>query len=187
MCCPTSTELKPVPESNGPRVVINFNKNAVTWDGDLATAVPEMIKTMIDESITFLAEKENVGEAWKAVFPDTLTAQSKIAIKVPLGCAIEKIAPHWSAAKAIIDGLRAMDFNGTKFPIENIIVYDMNCQNKLKTFGYTTENLGNVKIVYDNKGSGYSDGAKSGGRTLQYAKSLNEADFLINLFRPADM
>lgn len=180
-----STELKPGPGNKWPgRVVINFNKNAVTWNGDLATAVPEMIKTMIDESITFLTGKETVGEAWKAVFPDTLTAKSKIAIKVPLGYAIQKIAPHWAAAKAIIDGLRAMDFNGTKFPIENIIVYDMNCQNKLKTFGYTTENLGNVKIVYDNKGSGYSDGAKSGGRTLQYAKSLNEADFLINLFRP---
>lgn len=176
-----STELKPGPGNKWPgRVVINFNKNAVNWDKDTASAAPEVIKTMINESITFLTGKETVGEAWKAVFPDTLTAQSKIAIKVPLGCAIEKIAPHWSAAKAIIDGLQQMDFNGTKLPAENITVYDMRCSNNLSRFSYTSQNLGNVKIVYDSMGSGFSDGA----RNQQYAKSLKEADFLINLFRP---
>ncbi len=179
-----STELKPGPGNKWPgRVVINFNKSAVTWNGDSANAVPEVIKTMIDESITFLTDKNNVGEAWKAVFPDTITAQSKIAIKVPLGCAIEKIAPHWAAVKAIIDGLQKMDFNGTKFPAENITVYDMRCSNNLSRFGYTTQNLGNVKIVYDSMGSGYTDGAVVNNRNLQYAKSL-QADFLINLFRP---
>lgn len=179
-----STELKPGPGNKWPgRVVINFDKNAVVWDKDNATAVPEMIKTMIDDCITFLTEKETVGEAWKAVFPDTLTAQSKIAIKVPLGCAIEKIAPHWAATKAIIDGLQQMDFNGTKFPAENITVYDMRCSNNLSKFGYTTQNLGNVKIVYDSMGSGYTDGAIVNNSARQYAKSL-QADFLINLFRP---
>ncbi len=180
-----STELKPGPGNKWPgRVVINFNKNAVNWNGDLATAVPDVIKSMIDDSILFLTEKNDIGEAWKTVFPDSLTAQSKIAIKVPLGCAIQKIAPHWAASKAIIDGLQKMDFNGTKFPATNITIYDMNCQNKLQSYGYTTQNLGNVKIVYDSMGSGFTDGAKSGNSTLQYAKSLNGADFLINLFRP---
>ena len=180
-----STELKPGPGNKWPgRVVINFNKNVVTWKGSAANAVPEVIKTMIDESILFLTEKESVGEAWKAIFPNNLTAKSKIAIKVPLGCAKQKIAPHWAATKAIIDGLQQMDFNGTRFPAENIIVYDMRCNNNLNSFGYTTQNLGNVKIVYDRMGSGYNDGAISNNRNLQYATSLKEADFLINLFRP---
>lgn len=179
-----STELKPGPGNKWPgRVVVNFDKSAVTWDGSNASAVPAVIQTMVNDSVLFLTEKEDIGEAWKAVFPASLSAQSKIAIKVPLGCATQKVAPHWAAAKAIIDGLQKMDFNGTKFPVANITVYDMRCQNKLQSYGYTTANLGNVKIVYDSQGSGYTDGAIVNNRNLQYAKSL-QADFLINLFRP---
>ncbi|HEX2957056.1 MAG TPA: twin-arginine translocation signal domain-containing protein [Chitinispirillaceae bacterium] len=162
------------------RVVINFDKNAVTMDGAKGTAVPEMLKTMVDKSIQVLTEKEDIGEAWKAVFPASLTAQSIIAIKIPLGCADQKIAPHWSFVKAITDGLQKMDFNGTKFPGSNITIYDMRCNNRLADYGYTSANFGNVKIVYDSEGTGATDGAKG----LQYAKSLKAANFLINVFRP---
>ncbi|HEX2959624.1 MAG TPA: twin-arginine translocation signal domain-containing protein [Chitinispirillaceae bacterium] len=176
-----SSELKVGKGNKWPgKVVINFDKKAVIMDGATGEADPDVIKAMIDKSIKVLTEKDDIGEAWKTVFPDSLTAQSTIAIKVPLGCAKQKIAPHWAAVKAITDGLQMMDFSGTKFPASNITIYDMRCQNKLSSYGYTSANFGNVKIVYDSEGSDYADGANN----LQYAKSLKAANFLINVFRP---
>ncbi|HON10192.1 MAG TPA: DUF362 domain-containing protein [Chitinispirillaceae bacterium] len=178
--------LNPGPGNKWPgRVVINFNKNAVIMNGINATAVPEVIRAMVDEGILCLTGLTTLGEAWKAVFPSTLTAQSKIAIKVPLGCATQKMAPHWASVKAITDGLQQMDFNGTKFPASNITIYDSRCSNRLSSYGYNTANFGNqIKIVYEEKdGSGYTDGAKN-NQYNRYAPSLHDADFLINVFRP---
>jgi hypothetical protein len=163
------------------RVVINFNKGAASFSASgVGTTVTSVVKTMVDDSIMRLTDKTTVGEAWKAVFPATLSATSKIAIKLPLGCAAQTVAPHWSLVKAITDGLQLMDFNGTKFPAANITIYDMRCSNNLSGFGYTATNFPNVKIVFDSMGTGYTDGAKN----QQYAKSLNSANFLINVFRP---
>jgi hypothetical protein len=166
------------------RVVINFNKAAATLTpAGVGTTDTATVKTMVDESIMKLTDQTTVGAAWKAVFPASLSATSKIAIKIPLGCADQTVAPHWSLVQAITEGLQLMDFSGTKFPAANITIYDMNCSNKLSTYGYSTGTAGhfpNVKIVFDSYGSGYTDGA----RNLQYAKSLNAANFLINVFRP---
>jgi hypothetical protein len=176
----SAKELAAGPGNKWPgRVVINFNKNAVVMNGANATAVPSVIREMVNASILRLAGKTTIGAAWKAVFPASLTAASTIAIKVPLGCAISTIAPHWSSVKAITDGLQQMDFSGTKFPAGNITIYDMRCSNNLTDYGYTAENFPGVKLVYDTMGTGYTDGARNG----QYAKSLR-SDFLINVFRP---
>ncbi len=177
-----STALSAAPGNKWPgRVVVNFNKNAVVLNGTSATVQPDAVKKMVDDSIKLLTGESTIGAAWKAIFPSTLTAQSKIAIKVPLGCAAKDVAPHWSSVKAMIDGLLQMDINGSKLQAANITVYDMRCSNNLQSYGYTTANLGNgVKIVFDSEGSGYSDGANG----KQYAKSLNGANFLINAFRP---
>ena len=161
------------------RVVINFNKNAVTMNGANATAVPVVIREMVNASILRLTGETTIGAAWKAVFPASLTAASTISIKVPLGCANSTIAPHWSSVRAITDGLQEMEFNGNKFPAANITIYDMRCRNNLANYGYTSETFPGVKIVYDSMGSGYTDGA----RNQQYAQSLRNT-FLINVFRP---
>jgi hypothetical protein len=158
------------------RVVVNFNKDAVKG----TTIQPDTVVKMVDDSIKLLTGEKTIGAAWKSIFPTTLSAQSKIAIKVPLGCAAQNVAPHWSSVKAIIDGLLQMDIGGAKLAASNITVYDMRCQNKFTSFGYTTNNLGaGVNIVFDSEGSGYTDGAKN----EQYAKTLHNADFLINVFR----
>jgi hypothetical protein len=159
------------------RVVINFNRSAITLPSTVDTAA---VKKMIDDSVLLLAGKEAIGEAWKAIFPATLSATSKIAIKVPLGCANQTMAPHWSSVKAIIDGITQMDFAGTKFPAANITIYEMQCSDNFSRYGYTATNLPGVKILRDSNSSGATDGAKN----LQYAKSLQSADFLINVFRP---
>ena len=183
-----TTALTPGPGNKWPgRVVVNFNKNAVTMNGNTGTAAPDVIKSMVNESILSLTGQTSIGAAWKAIFPSSLTAQSKIAIKVPLGCATQKMAPHWSSVKAITDGLQQMDFNGTKFPGSNITIYDSKCQNKLSSYGYNSTNFGSqIKIVYDPYGKNYSDGAVDyqGNRYSSYAQTLNSHNFLINVFRP---
>jgi anaerobic selenocysteine-containing dehydrogenase len=71
--------------ANGPgnkwpgRVVVNFNKSAVTGTTTVNEAV---VKQMVDDSIKLLTDQATVGAAWKAVFPSTLSATSKIAIKI---------------------------------------------------------------------------------------------------------
>jgi hypothetical protein len=172
----TSTDMKPGPGNKWPgRVVVNYNKQAIA-----ATKIDTSIaKKMIDDSIKLLTDMKTVGEAWKSIFP-VITETTKIAIKVPCGCAVAAMAPHWSTVKAIIDGLLQMDLGGKKLPLANITIYDMNCKNNFATCDFTAANLPDVTIVYDKLGSGFTDGAKN----LQYAKTLNGADYLINVFRP---
>ena len=50
------------------KVAINFNKAAVKSDAADETVVAKMV----DQTIKLLTGKEDVGEAWKSVFPDTL-------------------------------------------------------------------------------------------------------------------
>jgi hypothetical protein len=173
----SATAVTPGPGNKWPgRVVINFNKTAVTG---ITTAVPAVIQKMVDDAILRLTDQSTVGAAWKAVFPTTLSAASKIAVKITTANS-GLPAPHWSSVKAIIDGLQQMDFNGTKFPAANITLYEANVTNP-SAAGYTAANLGSsVKIVNDSMVSG-GDGALN-NRT--YASTLKNADFLINVFSP---
>jgi len=176
-----AVELKVGPGNKWPgRVVINFNKAAVglnvSGNPEVATTI---VKKMVDDSVLFLTEKTDIGEAWKSIFPATLSATSTIAIKVPLGCATQRMSPHFSSVKAIIDGLTSMDFGGTKFPAANITIYEMRCSDNFSKYGYTSANLPGVKIIRDSNTQGATDGAKN----QQYAKSL-QSTFLINVFRP---
>jgi hypothetical protein len=174
--------LTPGPGNKWPgRVAINFNKDAVTRSGSNATAVPATIAKMVDDTIMLLTGESTIGAAWKAVFPSSLTAQSKIAIKVnTLNSGTP--APHWSSVKAITDGLQLMDFSGTIFPAANITIYEA-VGNKLSAAGYSSTNFGStIKIANDtsNLVAG-GDGALS-NRT--YAGTLKDAAFLINVFSP---
>ncbi|MDD5674593.1 MAG: twin-arginine translocation signal domain-containing protein [Chitinivibrionales bacterium] len=176
------TALSAGPGNKWPgRVVINFDKTAVTMNGISATANQIQIPKMVNAAILQLTGQTTLAVAWQAIFPSSLSATSKIAIKVPLGCANSIMAPHWTAVKAITDGLQQMSINGTAFPAANITIYDMKCSNNLSPYGYTAAHFPGVNLVYEGgNGSGYSDGAKG----LQYAPSLAAADFLINVFRP---
>jgi hypothetical protein len=156
------------------RVVINFNKAAVTGT---STAVPAVIAKMVDDSIKKLTDETTVGAAWKAVFPSTLSATSKIAIKI---CTLNsgKPAPHWSSVKAITDALVQMDVGGAKFPAANITIYEM--AGSMSAAGYNATNLPGITIVTDSAVDG-TDGALS---NRKYAKTLKDAAFLINVFSP---
>jgi hypothetical protein len=174
--------------ANGPgnkwpgRVVINFNKNAVTRNGINATPVDSVIEKMVDDTILLLTGASTVGAAWKAIFPSTLTAQSKIAIKINIlnnGLS----APSPFSVMPITAGLRQMDFNGTKFPAANITIYDMNNGNSMDSAGYTAARFPNIKLVKDTSVNP-GDGASTGGTVQPYATTLRDAAFLINVFSP---
>lgn len=60
------------------RVVINYNKDAVSG----TTPVPAVIEQMVNDAILMLTDQSSIGAAWKAIFPASLTETSKIAIKV---------------------------------------------------------------------------------------------------------
>jgi len=160
------------------RAVINFNKNALTGTTDVQNAT---IRKMVDDAILKLTDQTDVGAAWKSIFPSTLTATSKIAIKVPLGCASIPCFPHIAHVQGIINGLKLMDFGGTKFS-GAVTIYDANCSPNLtnSSYGYTAANFPGVSIVFETSLSVFSDSAD--GRA--YAKSLNTANFLINVFSP---
>ena len=175
-----SDAFAPGPGNKWPgRVAINFNKAAVTASGADTT----VIKKMVDDAVCMLTDQTTVGGAWKAVFPSTLSASSKIAVKVnTLNPGIP--APHWSSVRAITDGLQLMDFNGTAFPQGNITIYDMNnglpAAGNLATAGYKAANFPGISIVTDTPVDG-GDGAMN---NKTYAASLKNADFLINVFSP---
>jgi hypothetical protein len=157
------------------RVVINFNKNALTGTSAVQTAT---MKKMVDDSILKLTDQTDLGAAWKAIFPASLTATSKIAIKVPVGCAAFPCGPHWAHVRAIVDGLKLMNVNGTQFS-GGITIYDSSCGNNLNQFGFNTTNFPGVTVVFDTL-QNFGDGA--GGRS--YAKALGNANFLISVFTP---
>ncbi len=133
---------------------------------------------MVNDSILKLTDQTELAAAWKAIFPSSLTATSKIAIKVPLGYASAPCGPDWRHVRAIIDGLKLMDFNGTKFS-GSITIYDSAGGNNFSAFGFNATNFPDAQIVRDSLQT-FSDGA--GGR--QYAKTLGNANFLINVFTP---
>jgi hypothetical protein len=160
------------------RIVIDFNKNAVT-NAAAGTVDETVAKAMIHDCVRVLTGESSLGQAWKAIFPSSLSADSKIAIKVPLGCANSVTAPHWSSVKAVTDGLLQMDFDGTKFPAPNITIYEMHCSDNFVNFGYTSTRFGDVHILRDSE-SDHGDGADG----ERYADTLNSSDFLINVFRP---
>ena len=159
------------------RVVVNFNKAAIGTSGvDIS-----VIRKMVNDAIEKLTDQTTLGDAWKAIFPASLTASSKIAIKVNT-LNPGQPAPHWSSVRSITEGLQQMDFNGTTFPAGNITIYDMNNglpnANNLGSAGYTAANFPGISIVTDTAIDG-GDGALN-NRT--YAKTLKDANFLINVF-----
>jgi hypothetical protein len=176
--------MTPGPGNKWPgRVAINFNKNAVTRSGTNATAVPATIAKMVDDTIKLLTGEATVGGAWKTIFPSSLTAQSKIAIKVnTLNPGLP--APHWSSVKAITDGLQKMDLGGTPFPAANITIYEA-VGNHLSDAGtgYNSTNFGStIKIANDT--SNLVAGGDGALNNRTYAKTLRDANFLINVFSP---
>jgi hypothetical protein len=184
LAAPSPSELKPGPGNKWPgRVVINFNKDAIKGT---STVVDAVVQQMVNDSILKLTGESTIGAAWKAIFPNSLTVSSKIAIKVY--AATPETPSHWQAIKAMTDGMQQMDFNGTKFSPNNIFIYEGNASNKNAEAGFTPEHFPGIKIDYWGTKDTFADGAgnEAAGdiKDRAYAPTLKNADFLINAFNP---
>lgn len=179
LASPSSTPAARDPGNKWPgKVAINFNKNLVKNDAIDNT----IIAKMIDQTIQLLTGKDDVGDAWKSVFPDSLSVTSKIAVKVVCYNPY-KVGLNWQTVKGVTDGLQKMTFDGTTFPASNITIYELTTSptaNAFSVAGYTAANFPGINITSDK-----SKKVKTGDGALndrEYAKALKDADFLINCF-----
>ncbi len=175
------------------RIVVNFNKGAVTGTAGNPSYDQTVVKKMVDDSILLLTGAATVGDAWKAVFPTNasgatlVTLQSKIAIKVPMGFNTSLAAPNPYVVLAIVQGLEQMVFNGTNFPAANISIYDMMGSGTFSALGITAALFPGVTITKESGVQSYSDGAAytpvgSTTKTVKgYTATLHASDFLINV------
>ncbi len=92
-----------------------------------------VVQMMMNESIKALTSIQDVGEAWKSIFPG-ITENSVISIKV--NCINRYFATHPPVVNCIVNGLALMDFNGTLFKKNNIIIWDRT-DYELTSSGYT--------------------------------------------------
>ncbi len=175
----SSVSFEPGPFNKWPgRVAINFNKDVVKND----TIDNAVVFSMIDDTIRLLTGKDDVGEAWKSVFPETLSLTSKIAVKV-VTYNPYKVGLNWQTVKGVTEGLQKMNFDGTGFPASNITIYELTTSPTANAFtvaGYTAANFPGIIITSDK-----SKKVKAGDGALndrEYAIALKEADFLINCF-----
>jgi len=110
-------------------VIQCFHENATTG----ATINESVVQIMMDESIRTLTGINNVGEAWKSIFPG-ITENSIISIKV--NAINEYLTTHPKFVDCIINGLVQMPFGGPNFPRNNVIIWDRT-DNELVEGGYT--------------------------------------------------
>lgn len=160
------------------RVAINFNKDAVT-DYAKKTVNSEKIATMVDETIMQLSGKETVGDAWKEIFPATLTPTSKIAIKTNFYALSICVPPE--VLLAMVTGLRKMVIDGAAFT-GDITIYEANTSNGFEQAGYNAAafNADNIKVTLLK--ATMADGKDPAEGETKYASLIDNVDFLINTF-----
>ena len=97
-------------------VVQCFDENATS--GSIINE--SVVQIMTDESIKTLTGIDDVGEAWKSIFPG-IYEDSVIGIKV--NCLFQ-ITTHREFVYCIVDSLAQMQFGGVPFKKNNIIIWD---------------------------------------------------------------
>lgn len=115
------------------KVVVITNNSAT--DSVNHTVNSEAVKIMVNDGIKSYTGISDVGNAWKSIFPD-ITASSVIGLKVNTLFNTKNVGTHPQVAYAVADGLVQMDFEGIKFPANNIIIFDLG-SNYLADQGYT--------------------------------------------------
>jgi hypothetical protein len=98
-------------------VVQCFDELATTGN----TINESVVQIMMDASIKTLTEINDVGEAWKSIFPG-ITENSIIGIKVNV--INEYLSTHPVFVNCIINGLTRMSFGSLEFIRNNVIIYD---------------------------------------------------------------
>ena len=82
---------------------------------------PEAAQRMMDSGIMTLTGIDEVGDAWKSLFPG-LTAAKIISIKV--NCIESNLSSHPEVSYAIVNGLARMNVDGSSYPEDNVVIWD---------------------------------------------------------------
>jgi len=163
-----------LPSSKSRLVIVENNKATNNHSID-----EETVQVMVDDGVRTLTKKDNIGIAWKSLFPN-ITAESVIAIKV--NCRYFSMPTHPGVTYAVVDGLKKMSFEGITFPENNIIIYD-NFKAQLAKSGYTinTSNSG-VRCFNSDTTVGYStETFNVNGISQRISKVVTDlADYIIN-------
>ena len=110
-------------------VIQCFDENATSG----STINEQVAQSMMDASIKRLTGINDLGEAWKSVFPG-ITENSVISIKVN---AINNYLPtHPEFVNCIVNGLAQMQFGSNFFRKNNVIIWDRT-DSDLHSGGYT--------------------------------------------------
>ncbi|MBN2102985.1 DUF362 domain-containing protein [bacterium] len=140
-----------------------------------------VVQSMIDAAIRILTGINDLGNAWKTLFPG-ITSKSIISIKV--NCINRRMASHKKVAYAIAHGLTQMQFDGMSFAENNIIIWDRK-EGELKNAGYTlnTSSKGIRCYASNSSCAGYSKKNYNvyGSRQALSRILTDQTDFLINL------
>ncbi len=110
--------------------VIQCSDDDATTGGTVNMSVAQI---MMDESVRTLTGISNLGDAWKAVFPN-VTENSIVGIKVNTINGVVPTRPE--LVECIINGLAQMQFGSNFFPKNNVIIWDRS-DNELTTSGFT--------------------------------------------------
>jgi uncharacterized protein (DUF362 family) len=110
-------------------VVQCYDENATSG----STINEAVVQVMMDASVKALTGLNDVGEAWKSLFPD-ITQSSVIGIKVCNGNSL--IATHPAVVRSMIDGLVQMNVGGSNFLKNNIIIWEAH-DSQLTQAGFT--------------------------------------------------
>jgi uncharacterized protein (DUF362 family) len=138
-------------------------------------------QSMVNCGIMNLAQEFDVGEAWKAMLPG-VSQTSIIAIKV--NCINSYMPTHPEVTYAVANSLTQMDFAGTPFPENNIIIFDRT-SGELTSSGYTinTSATGIRCFGTNQSGVGYSSETYDINGSSQRISTIvtQMADYLVNL------
>ncbi|RKX68464.1 hypothetical protein DRP53_10715 [candidate division WOR-3 bacterium] len=92
-----------------------------------------VVQIMIDAGIKELTGINNVGDAWKSLFPN-LTSSDIISIKI--NCINSNLPSHPEVTESVIEGLAQMNIGGSNYIKNNVIVWDRS-DSALRGCGYT--------------------------------------------------
>ena len=140
-----------------------------------------IVRSMVNCGIMNLAQEYEVGEAWKTLLPG-VNVSSVVAIKV--NCINSSLPTHPEVAYAVADSVTQMDFGGTLFPENNVIIFDRT-SGELNSSGYTlnTSATGVRCFGTNDSGAGYSTETYDvNGVSQRISRIVTEmADYLVNV------
>ncbi|MBN1348428.1 DUF362 domain-containing protein [candidate division KSB1 bacterium] len=169
-----------------PRKLFSFpspagNSRVIVVEEPLATSGTSIdagvAQIMVDAGIKILTQDNDLSRAWKMLLPG-INSNSSVAIKV--NCINGSMPTHPPVTYAVANALTKLNFNGTPFPAENIIIYDRTTS-ELYYCGYTINKTDPGVRCYGTDGNYTSQFYEVSGANQRISNILTGADYLINI------